>query len=148
MRDVERALESLATASGLSGVLAASWDAFDVLVAGCQHGERASGAGDMFAPYAFAATAAAEGRAVIMTAPSIPSGYPATTSDTRFAGTELASLAIALAGLARALHERLASAADEAAAAAQAVAEADRLACTAGAVQAALVHGLLARGED
>lgn len=142
MGEVERALESLAAASGLPGVLAASLDAFDVLVAGCLHGERSSGAGDMFASYAIAATAAAEGRAMITNASSLPSGHATATSTADFAESDQASLAIALAGLGGALHDRLAAAAEEA------VAEADRAACATGAVQAALVHGLLARGEE
>jgi hypothetical protein len=142
MEDVERALESLVAARGLPGVLAASWDAFDVLVAGCQHGERASGAGDMFAPYAFAATAAAEGRVVISTAPSLPSGYPAAASGAEFAEADQEGLAMALAGLARVLHVRLGAAATEA------TAEADRAACAGGVAQAAMVHGMLAPGDE
>jgi hypothetical protein len=142
MRDVERALESLAATSELPGVLTASWDAFNVLVAGCQHGERVSGASDMFVPFAFAATAAAEGRAVLMTAPSLPTERATTTSSAGFAEAEQEDLARALAQLARALHDRLAAATG------QAVAEADRAACVGGAIEAALVRGLLARGEE
>lgn len=142
MGDVERVLESLTAAVGLSAVLAASWDAFDVLAAGCQHGERASGAGDMFAPYAFAATAAAEGRAAITTALSLPPGYPVATSEADFFETHQEDLAVTLAGLARELHDRLA------AVAAEAVAQADRTACADGAFQATLVQGLLAPGEE
>jgi hypothetical protein len=143
MGDVERARQALTAAVGLPCVLAASWDAFDVLAAGCQHGERTSGAGDMFAPYAFAATAAAEGRAAITTAPSLPSAYPVATGDAEFFEANQEDLAVTLAGLARALHDRLAAAAAD-----EAVAEADRTACADGAFQAALVQGLLAPGEQ
>lgn len=142
MGDAEQALESLTAAVGLPCVLAASWNAFAVLVAGCHHGERTSGTDDMFAPYAFAATAAAEGRAAISTAPSLPSGYPAATSDAEFFPTDQDDLAAALADLARALRDCLVAVADEA------VTEADRAACADGAIQAALVQGLLAPGEE
>jgi hypothetical protein len=96
----------------------------------------------MFAPFAFAATAAAEGRAVIMTAPSLPTERATATSGAGFAGAEQEDLARALVQLARALHDRLAATAG------QAVAEADRAACVGGAIEAALVRGLLARGEE
>lgn len=139
MREADELRQALEDASGLAGVLGASWDAFDLIVTGCQHGER--GSRELFAAFAFAGAAAATGRRLVTAAPSLPAGHGRATSPARPVADDQEQLADTLASLARALHERLVAAYR------QAGDPADQDACADAAVHAVLVRELLARGD-
>jgi hypothetical protein len=136
MEGIRRNRARLEEARGPAATMTAGWGAFHLVVVVCRqagHGSR-----ELFAPFAFAAEAAAQGRAILSSA--VPG--PADAVDETFAGETgaagLGRLADALADLAGVLGERLASAAAEAAD------PADRAACAEAAAQAAAVRGLLA----
>lgn len=135
MNQIERARQRLEEATGLAQFLDASWMAFDLVVAACEQGQ--DGRHELFPAFAFAAAAAAEGRALIAFAPSLPSGpVPAERCD--HAQTGMEETADAVADLADALHLRLAQASER-------VGEGpDAAACAQAAVRAAQVHKLLA----
>ena len=136
MGEIDRRLRCLEEAGGLAAALAASWDAFDLLTAICQ--QSGHGAHELFAAYAFAAPAAAQGRTIVRAAPSLPAGHGAMTGAGECVPDDLDELADSLAGLARVLHGCLASAAREA------PDPVDGAACADAAIQAALVWELLA----
>lgn len=127
--------QRLEQAAGLAEVLDASWAAFDLIVAVCER--RQPGSGELFPALAFAAAAAAEGRTILASAPSLPSGpVPAVHCDED--EPDIGAVADGLAGLAETLHDRLSRAC------AEAEVEPDVAACAQAAYQAAHVHKLLA----
>jgi len=138
MREIDGMRRRLEATDGIAPVLAASWDAFSLIAEACHACER--GSRELFAAFAFAATAAAEGRTIVAGAPSLPAGHGAAASPGELVSHDITAVADALADLAGALHSRLASASVRARDAG------DRAACADGAVQAALVRELLARG--
>ncbi len=140
MADVNQVRAALETAGSLGGVLDAGWEAFDLLVTKCQQ-VRPSAPGAL-APCAFAAATAAEARTILSVAPGLPasrplpepSGHAGLPSDRNEADGELR-------GLAELLHARLAEALDLPGE------PRDVAACAHAAIQAALVHKLLAGGR-
>src|SRR6185312_13354037 len=75
MDQISTARRQLEQACGLAQVLASSLEAFDLLEAACQDGQ--DGSRELFAAYAFAATAATEAQIAIARAPSLPDLDPA-----------------------------------------------------------------------
>jgi hypothetical protein len=136
MPEIENTQARLEAASDLPGLLAVAWDAFSLLLAACQDSEDRSA--ELFAAFAFAAAAAAEGRLVIAGAPSLPAELGQGASGGVSGEPDLDKLADALAGLADRLGERLSSAARESAD------PGDRDACEDAAAQAARVCEILA----
>ncbi len=135
MSQIAQARQRLDQVTGLAQVLDASWMAFDLVVAVCEHCQE--GSHELFPAFAFAAAAAAEGRALIASAPSLPpEPVPAARCDEMQAGAE--ETADALADLAEALHRRLSAACGPAGEGPDAVA------CAQAAFQAAHVGKLLA----
>ena len=137
MTETDETLTRLDAAGGLPEVLAVAWDAFSVLQAGCRDGLGRSA--ELFAAFAFAAAAAAEGRLLLDSAPSLPAGQGAVTGAVPAVDADPGRLADDLAGLARALGARLGAAARDAGDGG------DRDACGEAAVKAARVGELLAR---
>jgi hypothetical protein len=136
---MERCAAALNHADDLAGVLAAAWDAFEVIIS-------ASGAGaDTSAEFSvslvYALTVAADGRDAIIGAPSLP-GRPAGEQPDGTYGPALVGrpgeTAAAIAALSAVLAARLSGAADRAAD------PADRVACLTGAEHAHEIHALLA----
>jgi hypothetical protein len=139
MDQIDHARQRLESATGISELLDAGWDAFGVLAEGCQRGQ--DGTHELFAAYGFAVTAATQGRIAIATAPSLPDGRPdAADQPERSVADDPDRAARALAGLAGLLRQRLAAAAR------QAGDSADGQACADAAQYAATVHELLAAG--
>lgn len=137
INDVRERLEAAAlTASGLAGTLTAAVDAFGVLLAYCQVSEDRSV--ELFAAFAFAGVAAAEGRHVLLTAPSLPPDHKLVTSHEPNIQTDLDTVADTLAGLAEALSTHLATAARHA------HDPGDHAACRDAAREATRIHLLLA----
>jgi hypothetical protein len=136
MPEIENTQARLEAASDLPGLLAAAWDAFSLLLAACQDSEDRST--ELFAAFAFAAAAAAEGRLAIDGAPSLPPTPGQNASGGASGEPDPDKLADALAGLADKLSQRLLSAAREAAD------PGDRDACQDAAAQAARVCEILA----
>jgi hypothetical protein len=136
MPEIENVQARLEAASDLPGQLAVAWDAFSLLIAACQDSEKQSA--ELFAAFAFAAAAAAEGRLAIAGAPSLPPDPGQTASSGASGEPDPDKLADALAGLAGRLSQRLLSAARESAD------PADRDACEHAAAQAARVYEILA----
>lgn len=135
MSQIARARQRLEEAAGLAQVLDASWVAFDLVVAVCEHSQQ--GSHELFPAFVFAAAAAAEGRTLLASAPSLsPGPVPGTRSADVQAGLD--ETADALAGLAEALHRRLTEACG------QAGEGPDAVACAQAAFQAAHVRKLLA----
>jgi hypothetical protein len=123
--------------TGLPRMLDATWDAFDLLAAVCRQCEEQSAS--LFAAFAFASTAAVEGRHCITAAPSLPRESGTTTSHAAAVPSDLEAVADTLAGLAGMLSEELSSAADHAGD------PGDRAACAAAARHASQIRELLAR---
>jgi hypothetical protein len=136
MLEIEDTQARLIAASDLPGLLAVAWDAFSLLMAGCQDGQDRSP--DLFAAFAFAAAAAAQGRLTIASAPSLPPAPGQGTSSGVNDEPDPDKLADTLSGLAGTLGERLLSAVREAAD------PGDRDACEHAAAQTAQVCEILA----
>jgi len=111
-------------------------DAFGLLLACCRDSKDRSV--ELFPAFAFAATAAAEGRHVVLTAPSLPN-QGLETSRAVCVQEDVEVIADALAGLAGALSAYLSAAARHARD------PGDRAACHDAAEQAGQVQALLAR---
>jgi hypothetical protein len=137
LQEIDRAWLRLEAAGELADLLAAGWDAFGLLMAGCRDCESQSA--ELFAAFAFAAAAANAGLRALAAAPSLPAClWEGTGADSCvLADPEMA--ADGLASLAQALRSRLVSAA------VRARDPGDRQACQEAAEQAAQVCGLLAR---
>jgi hypothetical protein len=140
MSEIDAIRERLEAVGELPELLAAAWDAFGVLVAACQDGEDRSA--ELFAAFAFAAAAAAEGRLIIASAPSRPAGPGERPGNGTCGEADLEKFADSLAGLARRLAERLSSAA------CQAPDPGDRDACELAAAEAARVGEMLERDRS
>jgi hypothetical protein len=137
MTDIDKTLTRLDIAAGLGELLAAAWDGFGVLLAGCRDGERRSA--ELSAAFAFAAVAAAEGRLILESAPSLPAGGDAATGTLVCVNADPDIAADNLSGLAQALGTCLSAAAGKARLAG------DRQACAQAAAAAARAGELLAR---
>jgi len=136
MLEIENTQARLIAASDLPGLLAVAWDAFSLLVAGCQDGQDRSP--ELFAAFAFAAAAAAQGRLAIASAPPLPPTPGHRASSDVSGDADPNKLADTLSALAGMLGERLLSAAREAAD------PGDRDACEHAAAQTAQVCEILA----
>ena len=77
MQDIDGMRERVEAAGDLAGLLEAAWDGFGLLVAVCRECEER--AGGLFAAFAFASAAAAQGRLIVAPAPSLPAGYRGVT---------------------------------------------------------------------
>jgi len=139
MQDIGSIRARVDAAGGLPGLLEAAWDGFGLLVSACRGCEER--AGGLFAAFAFAAAAAAQGRLALASAPSLAAGYRGETGSARPVNADLDEVADSLAGLAGLLAARLGAAAG------QASDRGDRDACAQAAAEAAQVGGLLARGR-
>jgi len=120
----------------VAGQLAAAWDAFDDTAAVL--GEHASRAGHLVTLFAIALAAAADGRDMMLGAPSLavtPARRPRLRPD--LAGQSPGTIADVLAEQARLLSARLAAAAQAA------PDDRDRAALASGSHQAAAVHDIL-----
>lgn len=125
------------SAAGLPEMLDAALDGFEALLAGCRANEDRSV--ESFAAFAFAAAAAAAGRQIILTAPSLPQAQGKVADQLACVQPGLDSAADMLAGLAGVLSSRLSSAAGHA------QTPGDQAACIDGAREAARIRELLDR---
>ena len=128
--------QRLREAGGVTGVLAAGWEIFDLissLAAAC-----AEQAADLYPAFMFARSAAAGGRNAIAFAPSAPASGAELSRDPDLPAGDAGEVADALAGLASALSVRLRAAAP------LAEDDGDRVACQHAAIDAERIAGLLA----
>ena len=139
MPEIDRMRARLETGGELTDVLSAAWGAFSLLLAACCDCEER--AAELSAAFAFASAAAAQGRLVLASAPSLPADLGDPASDSGCAEADLEKTADGLAGLAGVLATRLSAAARLARGAG------DQAACQEAAAQAAQIHELLARDE-
>ena len=139
MDQIERIQQHLIDADGMSGVLLAGWQVFELVRA--VTGANADQASDMYPAFTFARGAAVSGRNAIAFAPSLPAdhepwpGIPAPVTG------DVYEVADAVADLASVLCRRLREAAGLAAD------PGDRVACEKAASAAARISRLLAKGE-
>jgi hypothetical protein len=129
----------LQSAGELAELLAAAWDAFDLMLAICQDCEERST--ELFAAFAFAAAAAVQGRSILDFAPA-----PATTANMQTSAgagvhADLDHVADSIADLAHALADHLLSATR------LANDPGDRQVCEDAAAQAWRIYQLLAPGR-
>jgi hypothetical protein len=136
---IERIRQHLIDSDGVSGVLAASWQAFELVRAVA--GASADQAPDMYPAFTFARGAAVSGRNAIAFAPSLPTdhepwpGIPApVTGDVYEVADAVAELTSVLSGR---LREAAGLTADPG----------DRVACEDAASDAERISRLLAKGE-
>jgi hypothetical protein len=137
VRDIDGMHARVEAAGELGGLLEAAWDGFSLLLSACRGCEER--AGGLFAAFAFASAAAAQGRLILASAPSLAAGYRGEASCEGSVNADLEEVADGLAGLAGLLAARLSSAAR------QAADPGDREACWEAGAEAARVRGLLAR---
>ena len=139
--DIQARLQAAAVATdAVAETLAAGLDGFAVLLASCRaSGDRSPV--EWFAAFAFAALAAAEGRRILLTAPSLPRSSELTVSHAACVAADPGVTANALADLAGALCAHLSAAARHA------QNPDDHAACMGAACEAARVHKLLAGGD-
>ena len=104
MKHLDAALEQVAAADGVPATLAAAQAAFELLLATChEYQERHD---ELFAAFAFAAAAAADGATILFLAPSLPPGPAVLQPAEPFtAPSEL--VASTLGGMASVLSDRL-----------------------------------------
>jgi hypothetical protein len=136
MQEIEDIRGRLDAAPPVGDALVVALDAFGVLLAFASYGQDQSV--ELFPAFAFAAMAAAEGRNVVLTAPSLPDQGQVTSRE-RFVSGDVEGIADALAGLAGVLSAHLSAAARHARD------PGDRAACEGAAAQARQVHALLTR---
>ena len=137
MREIDGIRLRLESAGELPELLEAAWDAFSLILAVCQECEGRSA--ELFAAYAFAASAAATGRRMLVVAPSLPPGWgDATGYEAIVRSDDLEGIGEGLADLADLLGARLSSAAR------QAGEPGGRQACQGAAAEAARIGELLA----
>ena len=139
MREIDGIRSRLEAAGGLTELLEAAWDAFSLTLAVCQECESQSA--ELFAAFAFAASAAATGRRILVAAPSLPPRPGSGTGHEASVRHDLEEIGDGLAGLAHLLGVRLSSAAG------QAREPGDRRACQDAAVESARRCEMLARGR-
>jgi hypothetical protein len=137
MREIDGIRLRLEAAGGLAELLEVAWDAFSLMLAACQECEGQSV--ELFAAFAFAASAAATGRRVLIAAPSLPPRPGCGTGHEASVQHDLEEIGDGLAGLAHLLGMCLASAAS------QAREPGDRRACQEAAADSARISELLAR---
>lgn len=137
MQEIDGIRLRLEAADGLAALLEVAWDAFSLMLAACQECEGQSA--ELFAAFAFAASAAATGRRVLVAAPSLPPRRGSGTGHEASVRPDLEEIGDGLASLARLLDLRLSSAAG------QARGPGDRRACRDAAVESARICELLAR---
>jgi hypothetical protein len=135
MGDIKDMHERLETATGITGILAQSWAACDLIRATLRRYQ--DRAGDAFAAYTMAAAAAVRARNLLAAAPSIPPGHTGATNGSPSQSADAAEIADMLANLASLLSNRLISAAQ------LAVQAADRDACQQAAAEAESINALL-----
>lgn len=137
MNQISTAHQQLKQADGLGQVLALSLQAFGLLEGACQDGQ--DGSRELFAAYAFAASAATEAQIAIAAAPSLSDPDPAWPGPAQSVQHDKKETdPDALAGLAALLHARLTDAGRQARDAD------DHAACAEAAQQAHLISRLLA----
>lgn len=140
MHDMARLSSLRQQGAGLPGTLAASFDAFEAirhLARQCQDQEP-----DLFAAFMTTASAAADGRDAITTAPALPPPDPATPQDNQPAPpTDPGTAADAIAALAALLARRL----DHTTTLTSTTG--DRIACQDAADAASQIHQLMIRGD-
>ena len=139
MPEIGQVRARLETARELTGLLGAAREAFSLLLAACCDCEER--AAELSAAFAFASAAAAEGRLIIASAPSLPTDLGSQTSYGGRVDGDLEQIADGLAGLAAVLAERLSAAGR------QAQGPGDYAACQDAAAQAAQIYELLALDE-
>jgi len=139
MREIDGIRPRLEAADSLAELLEVAWDAFSLMLAACQECEGQSD--ELFAAFAFAASAAATGRRVLVAAPSLPPRQGSGTGHEASVRHDLEEIGDRLAGLAHLLGVRLSSAAG------QAREPGDRRACQDAAAEATRICELLARGR-
>ena len=110
-----------------------------LLLAACYDGEER--AAELSAAFAFASAAAAQGRLVLASAPSLPADVGDPASDSLRAEADVEKTADGLAGLAGVLATRMSAAAR------LARGTGDQAACQEAAAQATQIHELLTRDE-
>jgi hypothetical protein len=138
MHEIDTMRARVQAADALAGTLAAAHEAFELLLVMC---EQCEGRRDeLFAAFAFASAAAAEGRNIIAAAPSLAPGPGARTAHGFPAAADPEKIADALADLARELGARLSATARRAD-------DGDQDACRDAAREADQIHDLLARDE-
>lgn len=139
MNQIELARQRLLGAESLPSLLAAAWDAFELVmaVAAATAGQSA----DMYPALTLARSSAVSGRNAIAFAPSMPDGNAAPLDRPAPDTNDVHEAADAVAGLASALSGRLQDAAG------LAVYASDRAACEDAARHAEQIGKLLARGE-
>ena len=109
IEDIRRRLDAAAQlADTPTNALVVALDAFGVMLECCSFGQDQSV--ELFPAFAFAAMAAADGRHVVLTAPSLPD-QGLVTSRERFVNGDVEGIADALAGLAGVLSAYLSAAA-------------------------------------
>ncbi len=139
MNQIEVIQQHVIDADGVSGVLSASWQVFELVRAVAS--ASADQAADMYPAFTFARGAAVSGRNAIAFAPSLPADY-APWRDTPAPVTgDVYEVADAVAELASVLSGRLREAAGLAAD------PGDRVACENAASDAERISRLLAKGE-
>jgi hypothetical protein len=136
MRQVELVERHLREADSVAGVLAASWEIFELI--GALAAASADEAVDMYPAFMFARGSAVNGRDAIAFAPSLSAGRSALSESLALPAGDVLEMADALAGLAAALSARLREAAGLAAD------DGDRIACQNAARDADQIVGLLA----
>lgn len=139
MTEIDQVRARLETAGELSTLLRAAGEAFSLLLAACCNCE--GRATELFAAFAFASAAAAEGRLIIASAPSWPNDLGSQISYGGSADGNPEQIADVLAGLAAVLGQRLSAAGR------QAHGPGARAACQDAAAQAAQINQLLALDE-
>jgi len=137
VRDIDGMRARVEAAGDLGELLEAAWDGFSLLLSACRRCEER--AGGLFAAFAFASAAAAQGRLILASAPSLPAGYRGEAGCEGSVNADLEEVADGLADLAGLLAARLSSAAG------QAGDPGDRAACGQARAEASRVCGLLAR---
>lgn len=138
MKQIELARQQLLGADGIPGVLSASWEAFELVMAVAA--ASADQSADMYPAFTFARGSAVSGRNAIAFAPSMPAGDAAPSGAPAPVTGDVSEVADAVARLASALSTRLRDAAGLAADAG------DRAACQDAARHADQISGLLAGG--
>ena len=126
-----------ASAESLAGVLDAALDGFEALLAGCRASEDRSV--ESFAAFAFAAAAAAAGRQILLTAPSLPPTRGKASSQSACVQSDLDSVGDMFADLAGVISSQLSLAAG------CAQSSSDQAACVDAAREAARIRELLDR---
>ena len=139
MPEIDRMRAWLEAGGELTDVLSAAWGTFSLLLTACCDCEER--AAELSAAFAFASAAAAQGRLVLASAPSLPAHLGDPAGDSGCAEADLEKTADGLAGLAGVLASRMS------AAALLARGGGDQAACQEAATQAAQIHEMLARDE-